>query len=340
MYTTCIYCHKPLGQNEAVESFPVGRRLAFDPARGRLWVVCRACERWNLSPLETRWEAIEDCQRFFEATRLKVSTDNIGLARLGEGLELVRIGKPGRPEFAAWRYGDQFGRRRRRAYLIGGAGVVAIGAVVVGASAAGIGLGGFGGLWGNIPQMIQAMRKVQLKTADGRRLVVRGTDFSKARLTDDGAGGPRLSLKIKRRLEIFDGEEALRHAGRLLPAINSAGGSKRTVSEAVSLLEGRRGSEGFIETYFAARQYSLDRVRDSMTVAKLPAATRLALEMALHEESERRAIEGELALLEAAWREAEELAGIADNLLVPAEVEAQLAELKRRGGGGLESPGR
>jgi hypothetical protein len=40
----------------------------------------------------------------------------------------------------------------------------------------------------------------------------------------------------------------------------------------------------------------------------------LALEMALHEEQERRALEGELSLLEAAWREAEEIAAIADRL--------------------------
>jgi hypothetical protein len=42
---------------------------------------------------------------------------------------------------------------------------------------------------------------------------------------------------------------------------------------------------------------------------------RLALEMAANEDSERRAMEGELAELEAAWREAEEIAAIADNLL-------------------------
>jgi hypothetical protein len=36
--------------------------------------------------------------------------------------------------------------------------------------------------------------------------------------------------------------------------------------------------------------------------------------MALNEESERRALEGELATLEAAWREAEEIAAIADAL--------------------------
>jgi hypothetical protein len=40
----------------------------------------------------------------------------------------------------------------------------------------------------------------------------------------------------------------------------------------------------------------------------------LALEMALHEESERRALEGELALLEAAWRDAEDVARVADHL--------------------------
>ncbi|HEU4752212.1 MAG TPA: hypothetical protein VFU47_03815, partial [Armatimonadota bacterium] len=44
-------------------------------------------------------------------------------------------------------------------------------------------------------------------------------------------------------------------------------------------------------------------------------APQLAVEMALHEESERRALEGELAALEAAWREAEEIAHIADSLL-------------------------
>ena len=114
MYRTCIYCKKALGSNEVVEEFPVGRRLAFDAAKGRLWVVCRRCERWNLSPLEERWEAVETCEKLFRGTRVRVSSENIGLARHPEGLELVRIGKPLRPEFAAWRYGDQFGTRARR----------------------------------------------------------------------------------------------------------------------------------------------------------------------------------------------------------------------------------
>ena len=47
----------------------------------------------------------------------------------------------------------------------------------------------------------------------------------------------------------------------------------------------------------------------------MPHHTRLAFEMALHEEEERRALEGELWRLEQAWREAEEIAAIADDLL-------------------------
>jgi hypothetical protein len=52
-----------------------------------------------------------------------------------------------------------------------------------------------------------------------------------------------------------------------------------------------------------------------------PVARALALEMALHEESERRALLGELTLLESAWREAESLAAVADRLALPAGVE-------------------
>src|ERR671933_2075852 len=101
MSSPCLFCHAALGHNEVIEHFPVGRRLAFDAAKGRLWVICARCRRWNLSPIEERWEAIEECERRFRATRTRVSTEHIGLARLPEGLELVRIGAPLRPEFPA-----------------------------------------------------------------------------------------------------------------------------------------------------------------------------------------------------------------------------------------------
>jgi len=50
---------------------------------------------------------------------------------------------------------------------------------------------------------------------------------------------------------------------------------------------------------------------------KLSATERLALEMSVHEETERRAMEGELKVLEAAWRDAEQIASISDDELTP-----------------------
>src|SRR5206468_12507627 len=47
---------------------------------------------------------------------------------------------------------------------------------------------------------------------------------------------------------------------------------------------------------------------------RLPAVDRLALEMAANEDIERRAMRGELDALYAAWKDAEEIAGIADEL--------------------------
>src|SRR5687768_4163070 len=128
MFSTCLFCHGQLGKNDVVEHFPVGARLAFDSKRGRLWAVCPHCRRWNLSPLDERLEAIEECERLYRATRARVSTDNIGLAPLKSGVDLIRIGEPLRPEFAAWRYGSQLQWRRRRAGIAaGGAGAAGVG---------------------------------------------------------------------------------------------------------------------------------------------------------------------------------------------------------------------
>src|SRR5206468_7102724 len=167
MYSTCLFCHASLGANESVEHFPIGRRLAFDATKGRLWVVCRKCERWNLTPLEERWEAIEDCERLFTSTKLRVSTDNVGLTRLRDGLELVRIGAPQRPEMAAWRYGDQFGRRRRKHLLLSGAGVALVGGLVIVGPATGIIAGSSWGLW-NLIQVAHStyqQRRVRARIA-------------------------------------------------------------------------------------------------------------------------------------------------------------------------------
>ena len=52
----------------------------------------------------------------------------------------------------------------------------------------------------------------------------------------------------------------------------------------------------------------------------------------MNEENERRAMRGELAMLEGAWRAAEEIAGIADGLLLPEGAEEKLRKMKGEGG--------
>jgi len=67
----------------------------------------------------------------------------------------------------------------------------------------------------------------------------------------------------------------------------------------------------------------------SGALTALTPTERVALEMAATEERERRAMEGELAELEAAWRDADEIAAIADNLLLPDAVTAWLDRHRR-----------
>src|SRR5690348_14925838 len=251
MYTTCLFCHSDLGSNEVIESFPVGRRLAFDAGHGRLWVVCRKCERWNLSPLEERWEAIEACEQRFRDTRLRVSTDNIGLARLSEGLELVRVGPALRPEFAAWRYGDQFGRRRRRKLVRVGLGVGIVGGAVAGGIALGVSAGvGFGSggwwIWRGIyagyrriaygsPDAIVARVPYEQEASGQQVLHLQRRSLGDVRLGTTGGGELLLTLPVGRGVVHLSGEDAQRAAGYVLPAINWAGAEKGEVEQAVHL---------------------------------------------------------------------------------------------------------
>ena len=328
MYSTCIFCHATLEGNETIEHFPVGRRLAFDSERGRLWVVCRRCRQWNLTPTEERWEAIEECERLFRDTRLRVSTDQIGLARVPSGIELVRIGRPQRPEFAAWRYGDQLGRRRKSALIKVGIGLGALGAVVIGGATAGIGIGSFGWIIAQAGERIvkgSPERVVaRLETSSHGEVKVRGKHLAHLQIVHPGGIGWQLGVPHRRAIVTLEGDGAVRALGKLLPQLNRFGGSRERVSEAVSMIDRARDPMRLFEV--AARQAAN---HSKPRISALPEATRLALEMAAHEDSERRALEGELDLLEQAWKEAEEVAAIADNMFLPAFVEDWMAKRRR-----------
>jgi len=335
VYSTCIFCHSGLGSNEAIEHFPVGRRLAFDAAKGRLWVVCRECERWNLSPLEERWEAIEECERLFRDTKLRVSTDNIGLARLKEGTTLVRVGDPQRPEMAAWRYGDQFHRRRRKHYALITAGVVAAGGFVIAGPVMGL-IGGASVNLINVPNMLNSLRPIARVPVNGQVLRLNRAMLNKVRLVPLHGGGFELTFPhygqavswfgLLKPGVTLEGDAALRAARHLLPRINRAGGSPADVAEAVRVLE---AAPGLASIFGRFAKISASGRHEASSLSELRTPVRLALEMSLHEDDERRALEGELWLLEDRWREAEEVAAISDDMFLPASVDAILKKLKR-----------
>jgi len=58
MYTTCAFCAGSLGGDGGASGLGVGKRFAFDSWKSRAWVICAACARWNLTPFDTRVDAI------------------------------------------------------------------------------------------------------------------------------------------------------------------------------------------------------------------------------------------------------------------------------------------
>jgi len=358
MYSTCIFCNQSLGTNEAIEIFPIGRRISFDAAKGRLWVICRRCERWNLSPFEIRWEVIEECERLFRDTRLRVTTDNIGMARLSEGLELVRLGKPMRGEFAAWRYGDQFGRRRKRSIAYTAAGASAIGLVVVGGAAIGVSMGG---AWWGYTQIIKGVLNERIASRlrhpeSDEKIKVQLKHLEKSRFVPTGVPGEwELHVQYARGWSsgfssgggetlVYKSGDAMDVAGKLMARANRSGGNKQTIDLAVKRIEGIGDPETFLdhavrESERLRREKAGDNPKKlakatAGSLAKLPKDIRLAIEMATHEEAERRAMEGELETLEAAWKQADEIAGIADSLLIPTEVEEFVTSEREQAGTG------
>ena len=361
MYSTCLYCQHDLGRNESLELFPVGRRLAFDQAKGRLWVVCTSCGRWNLTPLEERWEAIEGCEKLFRDTVLRASSDNIGLARLTSGLELIRVGRPQFPEYASWRYADKFRRRRNVARLTAVAVLAGYAAVAVGlpaiAAAAGATLGGgtsFGLMYTSFLEERRRRRPLGEATlADGSPVSllqahVAGMTIDAAVEEEWRVELPKVSrsfltTKVKEAgrpkflgIPSLDGfrpglplstEESRRVLGRTSAIYNQKGGAAVDVRYALEVFEETKG-----EASSRLASYVHKQVDHRARLADIPTPVRLALEMQLSETNERRWLDGDLYLLESAWEEAEKLAAIADSLTLPEWVSEKLGRLRGNDG--------
>lgn len=322
----CLFCHGDLGENE-LAPVRVGRKIAFDPAKGRLWVVCWRCRGWNLFPLDQRWEALESCERSWRGARLRYSTGNIGLARLNDGSELIRVGKSQESEFAAWRYGDRFSRRRmvRHIRLGVGAGVAGAATVAAGAAvASGISLSAlaYGGVfawsWVN---SLKNPTLTKLPLSSNWDAEVRRGDLRFVRLIPDQGDSWKVGTGLG---ELHRGTEALLTLALLLPHINRRGGGKGAEEDALRMLVDQGGPDTLI-SHLAQESYGYP-------ISRLGTRERFALEMAVNEGAERELLENELRLLESAWKEAEHVAAIADSLLLPPFIEKRMAALKSRRG--------
>lgn len=327
VYRRCLVCSSPFVANEELERVPLGRRLAFDPDRGRLWVVCGTCRRWSLMPIDARWEALDELEKLTrDRARLLSQTDNIALLRAGR-IEVVRVGRAQRTEEAWWRYGRELAARRRKWKQLGTVGTVAAGAVVLGGWAAGgVSLFGIwlimnnggdtlrdGARWlrfgtsawrgeERCPRCDHPFRALDYRDRHGVGLFPGSGDGD----VDLVARCPRCGLYRDAGLRLT-GDEATRTLRRILAYHHFAGASEQRVRTASRLIQ-EAGSASDLQRIV---------VRDGKRLGDLGRTGGIALEIAANERNEQHLLELELAELEAHWRREEELASIIDGELTP-----------------------
>lgn len=328
MYTTCAFCNGALGGDGGPSGLGVGRRFAFDEWKGRLWVVCPKCSRWNLAPFDDRLERIEALARTAASATLLAKTEQVALLRW-QGYDLVRVGKPPRVEMAAWRYGERLDRQRRdRAKIVVPVVVAAVGVSIALNAAVG---GGFGALLYNIGSMGDAVyvyvvgrRRVTLTeppicAACNTVMDLRARHVRHARVVVERQADVALVVscpKCHREGALLSGAEAELTLRQGLTYLNSRRSGRKRAAEAAREVDSAGGPEGLIRTV----------ARKDVVLHRIPNERRLALEMAVDEHLE-------VLELERQWREAEELAQIADGTLSTDDrLEEQIRKLRPDGG--------
>lgn len=324
MISECLFCGEPLELSDPER--PAEReRIAFDPVRGRLWVVCPACLRWNPVPLEMRWEALEGFERLAtDSGRVRLETENLALLRVGGG-ELIRVGDAPRPEYAGWRYGDRLTARKRRGFwarLIGN---------VPEAPPAGYDFQGVPisdiGPWvaspfiGRAASLTSAFLHLPLAPecpSCGAPLPVRPWEFQDLRYSRAG-DAPVLIARCG-----LCGENVTLPPAAARPALRVGLSIVNREIRDTTLAESA-GSE--IDRAGGADAYLYSLARDEASLGELADHERLALGIGLDDQAEAEALERE-------WREAEEIAAIVDRDLtwVPGFEEFRRRVLEEGGG--------
>jgi ribosomal protein S27AE len=335
MYRTCAFCNGKLDGDGGPTTLGVGRRLAFDEWKGRLWVICPRCSRWNLAPLDERLERIDALARAASAGRVAAATDQVALIRW-QGYDLVRVGKPRRLELATWRYGQRLrARRQEQLKFVVPVTVTALGLAVAVNVAAGGSVGVF--VW-NTPRLARwiyvemvGRRKIALVDPPicercGNVMLLRARHLERARVTTTAHQGMALLLICPRcgaEGTLLTGSDAQFALRRGLTYLNLARGGRQRAEDAARLVEGVGGPHQLIH----------DVARRDLTLRSLAPDRLLALEMAVDERAE-------VEELERQWKEAEEIAEIADGMLSSDPgIDEALRRLRERVDRQKEEPG-
>ncbi|MGW8267100.1 MAG: hypothetical protein ACWGSQ_12090 [Longimicrobiales bacterium] len=275
--------------------------------------MCPACSRWNLTPLEDRWETLEACERAVrDEGRIRVRTENLSLVEVDEG-GLIRIGSPPRSEFVDWRYGPRLPAPPPRGGLW---------ARFLTRFLARLpepppeGYDPYRGIFGVVDQtpwlaspflgVASSLTYLfsQLPLAPGcpscaRPLALRPWDFQRIRLLTERPGPALLAQCALCGAEVVVPIREARPVLRLGLGLVTPSDILQAVSaEAASVLDRAGDPERFIANLAS----------DLPTLGELANETRAGLLIALDEGAEAEALESE-------WREAEELAAIVDGEL-------------------------
>jgi len=328
MFVSCAFCNASFDGDGGPSGLGVGRRIAFDEWKGRLWVVCPRCSRWNLTPFDDRLERLEAVARAASQGRVAASTDQVALIRW-ERYDFVRVGKPPRVELATWRYGERLrNRQRERMKVVVPLTVAAIGLGIAANVAAG---GGFGMVVWNIHRVadwiylrIMGGRKVSLVEPPicahcGNIMQLRARHIQFARLVPDQHAEMAIVVSCPHchtegaQLTANEATHVLRQG---LTYLNLKRGGRRRAEDAAREVDHVGGPDQLVR----------DIARRELMLRNLRPERGLALEMAVDERAE-------VEELERQWKEAEELADIADGTLsTSTEVEDELKRLKNRDG--------
>lgn len=348
--TRCLCCHAGLPANERLTYLPRGRRIAWDPGAGHLWVVCEACHRWNLCPIEGRDGALQELERLVRDRGTPLAhTANVALFE-ADGIVLVRVGAAELVERAWWRYGREL--QRRQASIASPRSKVAaytLGALQYVGDLLGVADPDVSIDWEDTPVAdVIRWRRFGWAAWHGRETCPYCRSTLRALRYDLGwwvypLRGPdgRLSVGVPcQRCDPWTPEKVYELHGdvaegvlrRLLAYQNIGGASERRITDAAREIE-RAGSTAAFADQITSRRASLWKLGPTGTIG---------LEIALNESVERRMLHMELRSLEFLWKREEELARIIDEELTPRRLlEAHLARLPIRprgagAGAGLE----